>query len=607
MSVCPPQKAAPSNGEVTTTPERFALKPTRPEDELEKALLEFQQTKMRLEVDSPTTASSTTQLGRTVLNFSPIGESTKIGARTPNGPSNMTPLLRRLMIRNAEEDRRERGNILVGRLGPGNDGQAVSVLDNTKYDRMSMDLSSMWGKDCPSVVDQTNDSAMSMEETVDLTSCSPDPPPPSKPYEPEPVAESKTSFIIRALRRQTMHFTQNASLDISPQAVKENVAVVVDASEATAAALDVSSQSTGNDSMDGGEGGLNDSAVKVPKICAVPRKSLEEDTLREDIVRAREELLGKAVVINKSDKRRSLLPMSMSNAAEENPAAALAPSGSAAMNKVNRRRTLFNVHAICEGGLGTQDQKKTVATKRRTLLNPASQSSLNSIAGSPSPVEKKRTKKALENQHHTEGGGKVVAAAPVTKARQSLSSLTQRRGTNMGPPTKIPPTKPLNRSDSKVVTPTAKKVNTAKPTAAAVAEEGATKRKLFNSIAELSPVSSPVKASPNTIRLKVLSKPFSPHTVQHIKERTVQGEATAADKQPVKKVRRSSLDFQQPSSGNSNSNSVSDSSAATSARGTMCYGGGAVKGQRNVIVLTNGHGKHLEYIKEVKRKTNVAV
>lgn len=563
-------------------------------------MLEFQQTKMRLELDSPTAASSTTQLGRTVLNFSPIGESTKIGAKTPNGmPSNMTPLLRRLMIRNAEEDRRERGNILVGRLGLGNDEKAVSVLDNTKYDRLSMDLSSLWGKDHPSVADQTNDSAMSMEETVDLTACSPDPPP-SKASQPEAAVESKTSSIIRALRRQTMHFTQNASLDISPVAA---AALVVDRSEA-ATGLDISSQSTGNDSVEPGDGGLmNDSAVKVPKICAVPKKSLEEDTLRDDIVRAREELLGKAVVINKSDKRRSLLPMSMSHAAEENPAA-LAPT-----NNVNRRRTLFNINAISEGGLSTQDQKKAVATKRRTLLNPASQLSLNSGVCSPSPVEKKRTKKTLDNQHPT---GRSAAGVPppppppVTKARQSVTSLTQRRGTNMGPPAKVPPAKPLNRSDNKVVTPTKKKVNAAKPTTAAL-EEGPTKRKLFNSVAELSPVSSPVKASPATTRMKVLSKPFSPHTVQHIKERsTVQDENTQADKQPVKKVRRSSLDFQQPSSGNS-SNSVSDSSAATSARGTMCYGGGAVKGQKNVIVLTNGHGKHLEYIKEVKRKTNVAV
>lgn len=609
---------------MTTTPERFALKPTRPEDELEKALLEFQQTKLRLELDSPT-SSSTSQLGRTALNFSPIGESTKIGfPKTPNGQSNVTPLLRRLMIRNAEEDRRERDNILIGRSGS-SATKPIPVLEHTKYDRMSMDLSSMWGAD-DSLIHKpqhqvTDNSMVSMvEDTVDLTTCSPDI---TLSIATKPIAvtvESKStpSSIMRALRRQTLHFTQNASLDISPQLpqAKENVAASVN--------IEDSLTPTNNTSFNGG--GLDETLVKVPKICGMQvRKSLEEDTLREDIVRAREELLGKAVVINKSDKRRSLLPMSMgSNASNGNAMDTGEGVKSGLMGvtggggkQVNRRRTLFNVNAISEGGLTTPEGQKgvaKVAPKRRTLLpgtssssSAASSNSTQSLTSSPNPTEKKKSKKSTvplisgvtKKTNGTTNGSVVVPGG--SKPKQSLgASQLNRKGTNMGPPAQVPPVGGIKSNGTQQQALKNNKKSLAPP--AKPQEEVAMKRKLFNSVTELSPVSSPVQ-SPATTRLKVLSKPFSPHSVQLIKDKTIEASqsignatssATEVIKRPPKKCRRSTLDFQQSTTSNG---SVNSSAASLASRGSTF--GGVAGGKKNVIVMTNGHGRHLEFIKEV--------
>lgn len=533
---------------MTTTPERFALKPRRPEDDFERDLLEFQQTKLRLEMDSPTSSNT---LGRTALNFSPIGESTKIGAgsvsvpRTPNGQSNVTPLLRRLMIRNAEEDRRERNCLVTGRENK------LPDLEHTKYDRLSMDLSSMWGQED---AEKTNNCTVSMlEETlVVVDDSSPEQSTPPPPPPPVAVAESKTTAIMRALRRQTMHFTQNASLDISPMAtVKEN-----------------------NNPEMGAEVAEVDGVVKVPKICAAgqQRKSLEEDTLREDIVRAKEELLGRAVVINKSDKRRSLLPMAAG-------AATMASRDEGAASKVNRRRTLFNVNAISEGGLkapsASEDAVK-VAAKRRTLLPTTSQS-----PGS-AQVEVKKSKKASI----AGGGGTKMAAM-----RLGGQSQTQRKGSNMGPPMQIPP---VGKAKVSVVTPKRD-----------APEEGAggMKRKLFNSVAELSPVSSP--KTPQLVqaprRTQLLSKPVRVDTGQLIKEKEKDVEKGEKEKRPVmKKCRRSSMDFEKPVGGGESvvNSSTATVSSSSHGRGTMSYGGAAGTG-RNVLVLTNGQESHLEYMKEV--------
>lgn len=537
----------------------------RPEDEFEKALLEFQQTRQRFEQDSPVAS----QLGKTALNFSPIGESTKIGTptqKTPRAQSNVTPMLRRLMIRNAEEDRRERNNIITGRSG----SKPLPALDHTKYDRMSMDLSSMWGTDDPQ---QTNNSICSMvEETVNLTSCSPNDPALKKAPTPNDKRQT-TSSIIQAIRRQTMIFTQNAGLDISPLAAKENVEAVAN--------MPVTNHDPEEDADDSvilveADTSASDSFVKVPKICAVQRKSVDEDTLRNDIVRAKEELLTKAVVINKSDRRRSLFPVSAAAPSGNSSTTEAATKAPVPNTNTNRRRTLFNVNAISEGGLNTPEAKKgvaKVAAKRKTLVPsstngkaplaapPTISSSSTGGMGSPNVIAKKKTKKTS-----------TTAAASVPTFSTSKQSLTgpsqvQRKGTNMGPPKGIPPLAKGKNKDTAI-------------------EEAPIKRKLFNAVAELSPVKSP-----SVIRTKMLSKPFSPHTVQDIKERALE-EGTA--KKTIKKVRRSSVDFQD------STGSLSNASTSSSTRGTMGFKAGGVGAVKNVIVLTNGQGKHLEYMKEVK-------
>lgn len=614
------QKAAPTNGEVATTPERFQLKPMRPEDELEKALIEFQQTRMRLEMGSPT-SSPKSHLSHTALNFSPIGESTKIGVpRTPNqNQSNVTPLLRRLMIRNAEEDRRERDNILVGRT-TASATKPLPSLDLTKYDRMSMDLSSMWGKDDSLLV--TDNSIVSMvEETVNLVDSSPDTTPKATNYRNDtinkPIAggvagavKSAPSAIMRALRRQTLHFTQNASLDISPLAATKENNVAVDG------VIDVDD----GDKLDHDASlSLEETLAKVPKICgAHARKSLEEDTLREDIVRAREELLSRAVVINKSDKRRSLLPISMAHpeGAQNSLVGGGGVSGNGqamavplAASQVNRRRTLFNINAISEGGLTTPDALKgtaKVAAKRRTLL-PSTSSQASVLPLSPMPIEVKKLKKTA-----AVAAPSAVAAVPnKTKAvptKQSLSttSQSQRKGTNMGPPAQIPPVQLANkaRPQEKVVIKNGTITAPTKPAAQEDSSKEVTiKRRLFNSVAELSPINSPIRA-PVTTKMKIPQRPM---------EASAGGATiTTPDKRPPKKFRRSTLDFQeQPvaSSSTSSSNSSVNSSAVSvsttgqisrgSAMSLNGTGGGGTRSQRNVIVVTNGLGTHLEFIKEV--------
>lgn len=551
------------------TPERFALKPLKPEEELERDLLEYQQTKLRLEMDSPT-PNTTSQLGRTVLNFSPIGESTKIGSNVTKTPvqSSVTPLLRRLMIRNAEEDRRERDNFLIGRSA----SKLAPVLETTQYDRLSMDLASLWGPD-DSRQGTNHDTESMVEETVDLTATSPLNP---SVQGTKPV-ESKTSSIMRALRRQTMHFTQNATLDISPQAVKENVATFINKS------LTVDPEVTlQNDSVEIVE---SDSFSKVPKICAAQRKSLEEDSLRDDIVRAKEELLSKAVIINKSDKRRSLMPAPVNTSSSVGQSETQTTLANTNINKVNRRRTLFNVNAITEGGLSNDSVQGGVkaAAKRKTLL-PSSSQSINAGTKSPSPVEKKKVKKSLNPSIATNGGS--------VKSRKSLlptnSSQTMRTGSNMGPPAVIPPP-PANQTKVSVTKPVG-------PLKRTGPNEGSMKRKLFNSVADLSPVSSPVQ-SPAKSKIKLMPKP------RQLTEISVKEPPSSQPKKtfnlPSKKNRRSTLDFQEPLSSNSSVSSSSISRELSSSRGTMGYGGGAVRGQRNVIVLTNGKDQHLDYIKEV--------
>ena len=585
FSVNPFQKPAGINSDVATTPERFALRPLRPEEELERALQEYQQTKIRLEMDSPTSGTPTsTTMGRTALNFSPIGESTKIGAPiTPKAQSNVTPLLRRLMIRNAEEDRKERNHIITGRP----EGKAFPDVEHTKYDRISMDLSSMWGTGDPEErgpYSTINESATMVEDTVDLTqSESPKQEKEAKSTTNEPNA--KTTSIIKALRRQTMHFTHNASLDISPQAVKENVATLTKTN--TDPALD--------DSVE-----IVDSSVKIPKICAAPRKSLE-DSLRDDILKAKEELLGKAVVINKSDKRRSLLPSSMGNTSivingSEEPSA-LKPGGS----NVNRRRTLFNVNDISEGGIkpsqGSQLGLPKQATKRRTLLPPASNnnSSVQPTPGSPLAVEVKKTKKLLNPPANPSSQG--------AKSKQSLSGTSQvlRKGTNMGPPTKVPPSVTVNGVKAKPCAVTKNKPQTPPKNGRAtngitsVPEEGTSKRKLFNSIAELSPVSSPSQSQPVS-RISMVNKGKPAVARSLIKN----PEPPAKNIEQSVKKRRSSFDFEDPSTVTLANSSTASTASSRSTVGSK-VGGSSTTAQRqkNVIVLTNGHSKQLEFIKEV--------
>lgn len=527
---------------MTTTPERFALKPTRPEDELEKALLEYQQTKVRLGMESPLSTPpsiSTTQLGRTCLNFSPIGESTKIAA-PPKTPSQscVTPLLRRLMIRNAEEDRRERDLLVVGRSQNALKEKELPVLEETRFDRVTMDLSSMWGKDLDTTPQRTNHAIVSMvEDSVDLTGSSPEEC--NKTITPVPKTSS-TSAVMKALRRQTLLFTQNASMDISPVSVKENVAA---------------NQPAVEDSPEA-------DTVKVPKICGLQRKSLEEDTLREDIVRAKEQLLGKAVVINKSDKRRSLLPSAAGDAD-----ATLVPVAS----KVQRRRTLFNIAAISEGGLSTDETLKSLpkqATKRRTLLPSAP-----STSQSAGEDKSKKSKKTL--------------SSPM-KPPQVVSQLESLRISNMGPPKaqRIP-----KGNDGRIAGErpkgSGKKVSV---------DDSATtkKRKLFSSVTELSPISSPVQ-SPARLRMSNLHA-FSPKSSSEVQKKlnTVTIERESVIKRPAKS-RRSTLDFQTPSlpsKGGQSHSSISSSSSSSREQSRP-------QSSKNVIVLTNGQPSHLNFIKEV--------
>lgn len=577
----------PNNGDVATTPERFALKPTRPEDELEKALLEYQQTKLRLEgvdVDSPAStpppppSRSASQLGRTCLNFSPIAESTKIGSvapKTPSSQSSVTPLLRRLMIRNAEEDRRERDYLLVGRTN-NNDlatNKPLPVLEETRFDQISMDLSSMWGKDPEPSEDphqRTDNRIVSMVEdshsTVDLTGASPE-------SENPPISNSRpsntTSSMIKALRRQTLLFSQNATMEISPKpaAVKENVPV----------------NNSLNAEGEEEDQELVDSPV-LPRICKTQRKSLEEDILREDIVRAKEELLGKAVVINKSDKRRSLLPMSMDTTDMT--------SMPLVNNKpANRRRTLFNVAAISEGGLTVDDPKKAKskqATKRRTLV----QTPMNSSQG----LKEEQAKKVK----------KSVDVSPIKQQQQQRQSMTpsqmQRRTTiNMGPPA---PTLTGKTKGTKAGENGKKPGEGSGKSKLPPVVDVPKKRKLFNSALDLSPVSSPVHS-----KMKLLTEPFSPHTAQLVKQKLVESNAAAAVKVPAKirNNRRSTLDFQATSKNiftntsrtTNNTNNSSSSSAMSLGSGDSASSGNRQRLPKNVIVLTNGQPKHLEFIKEV--------
>lgn len=529
------QKVNPSNGEVATTPERFALKPTRPEDDFERRLKEYQETKIRLEMDSPVSAS-TSNLGKTVLSFSPIGESTKISAAAPKTPSqsNMTPLLRRLMIRNAEDDKRERANLMLGRMG--GPPKPLPVLDETRNGRMSMDLTALWG------ANDTNHRAVSMaEETVDLSADEV----PSQPERPQP----NRSSIMQTLRRQTMLFTSNnASMDISPVVAKENVAGNQD-------------QSLYNVSVEAMEENM-ESQIKVPKICATQRKSLEEDTLRDDIVRAKEELLCKAVVINKSNKRRSLLPSS--SVAEES------------SSKSNRRRTLFSVAAISDGGLSPPGPRKA-ASKRKTLSKADSSMASSSVDEDSSQGLAKKPK----------------SSCPILSQPVAIPSQSQRRVTNMGPPDRIPIVK------SKVVAAAASTSSTTGNPPKGDSQSATNKRKLFSSLTELPPIESPKRPSvaakthsrpngrivarkePSTDSIAAVGKDSMIHPTVEKTTSTISGKS---------KGRRSTMDFQQTSA------SVPNSSALWAGRGSNAP---AARHQQNVIVLTNGQPKQLDFIKEV--------
>lgn len=325
----------------------------------------------------------------------------------------------------------------------------------------------------------------------------------------------------------------------------------------------------------------------VPKICKAQRKSLEEDTLRDDIVRAKEELLGRAVVINKSDKRRSLLPMSMDTT--EGGTSSLPP-----VNKpLNRRRTLFNVAAITEGGLTVDDPKKAKskqATKRRTLAQTPISSSLNSAE----EVKKLKTS---------------VDVSPMKQQqqpqRQSMApSQMQRRATiNMGPP---PPTSTgLTKGKVSTVRSSGKAMENGKKAGEGSAKtkppppvvDVPKKRKLFNSGLDLSPVSSPVHS-----KMKLLTEPFSPHTAQVVKKK-VENNASVKVPERSKSNRRSTLDFQpttKASFANATRSTNSSSASAMSLGSGDSSSGNKQRIPKNVIVLTNGQPKHLEFIKEVK-------
>lgn len=326
----------------------------------------------------------------------------------------------------------------------------------------------------------------------------------------------------------------------------------------------------------------------VPKICKAQRKSLEEDTLRDDIVRAKEELLGRAVVINKSDKRRSLLPMSMDTT--EGGTSSLPP-----VNKpLNRRRTLFNVAAISEGGLTVDDPKKAKskqATKRRTLA----QTPISSSLSSAEEVKKLKTSVDVSPMKQQQQQPQRQSMAP---------SQMQRRATiNMGPP---PPTSTgLTKGKVSTVRSSGKAMENGKKAGEGSAKtkppppvvDVPKKRKLFNSGLELSPVSSPVHS-----KMKLLTEPFSPHTAQVVKKKV---ENNAAVKMPErnKSNRRSTLDFQpttKTSFANATRSTNSSSASAMSLGSGDSSSGNKQRIPKNVIVLTNGQPKHLEFIKEVK-------
>lgn len=462
---------ANTTDEVIKTPERFALKPQKPGEELDRRLLEYHQNLNSAQSPIPTHG----HLTATVLKFSPIGESAHVGgtSKTPT-KSNVTPLLKRLMIRNAEEDKRDRNRLLYGRLA------TAQQHEMTKNDSVSMDISHGMKSQ------QENSLCASPPVTVNFAT--------NSPNETDP--NSKLHYVNHERtenRRKTMFFS-NANMEISPAAIKENVAVLVNSKSEEEVAPNLSLEMIEDDKNVAEASNVN----KMPKICAVQKRaSTEEDTLRDDIMRTKKELLNKSIIIDSSTtshRRRSLLPCSDDELSRP---------------KSRRLTTIYS----------NKSTESSNITKRRTLM-PAS-------------------------DRHEDFG--------IPAVKKSKKEPTTR--TAMGPP---PPNKAAD-----------------------------TKRKLFSSSVQLSPVASPAKQplppqSHTLKKFRAISKPLSPSSVVALKEKL---HMRACEKSR----RRSTLDFQTKATSNGTFGQSNPSNGSI-----RTY-------NKNVIVLTNAQQLQVNFVKEVNK------